>query len=117
MYLSPFQFNDGHISPLAMASRCADLPQAQAEYSNTRSQRILLLVCYLGSLKTFLSLTFAARVGDKGRRNLFYPLAFALRTGHFPFCILGKSLKQRELMLTVLGFALIFVIRHAHSPF
>jgi len=88
-----------------------------AEYNNIRSQRILLPVCYLGSLKTLLPLTFAARAGDKGRRNLHNPFAFALRAGNLPFFILGKSLKQRELMLTALGFTLIFVSRHAHLPF
>jgi len=88
-----------------------------AEYNNIRSQRILLLVCYPGSLRTLLPLTFAARAGDKGRRNLFYPLAFALRAGNLPFFILGKSLKQRKLMLTALGFTLIFVSRHACPPF
>ena len=87
-----------------------------AEYSNTHNQRILLTVCYLGSLKTLLPLTFAACAGDKGRRKLFYPLAFALRTGDLSLFILGKRLKQRELMLTVLGFTLIFVSRHVVPP-
>lgn len=87
-----------------------------AEYSNTHSQRILLTVCYLGSLRALLPLTFAARAGDKGRRNLHDPFAFALRAGNLPLFILGKSLKQRKLMLTALGFTLIFVSRHVVLP-
>lgn len=87
-----------------------------AEYSNTHSQRILLAVCYLGSLRALLPLTFAACVGDKGRRNLHDPFAFALRAGNLPLFILGKSLKQRKLMLTALGFTLIFVSRHVVPP-